>query len=222
MAESEIDEVVRTGKVHPRYEVRAPLGGRVVQREATLGEIVSPDRDSLMVLADMKTLWVLADVPENRIHQVSLDALATVSIEALGGQNYTGKVSYIAPELNRETRTVQVRVEIEDGKTPIKPGMFAQVHLNLGPVDGLAHAMPLIVPETAVQSFEGGQAVFVAVANEPGAFAARQIKAGAVNGRMVAIESGLEEGTPVVVDGAFVIKAELAKGIMEGKTCSGH
>jgi multidrug efflux pump subunit AcrA (membrane-fusion protein) len=222
ITEAELAQLVRTGEVNPRYAVRAPLGGRVVRREATLGEVVGPDRETLMVLADMKVLWVLADVPENRIQQVGLDTPATVTVEALRGQRFVGKVTYIAPELNHETRTAQVRVEIADGKTPIKPGMFVQVHLGLDQTVGRTPAEALAVPEAAVQSFEGGQAVFVALANEPGAFAARQIKAGPAIGRMVSVVSGLEEGEQVVVDGAFIIKAELAKGAMAGKTCSGH
>jgi multidrug efflux pump subunit AcrA (membrane-fusion protein) len=222
MTESELAQLVKTGEVNPRYRVRAPIGGRVVQREATLGEVVGPDREALLVLADMKILWVLADVPENRIHQVGLDAPASVTVESLGGKRYAGKVSYIAPELNHETRTAQVRVEFEDGESPVKPGMFAQVHLGLNQMVGQTQPETLAVPETAVQSFEGGSAVFVAVAGEPGTFAAKPIKAGPTHGKMIAVVSGLNEGEQVVVDGAFVIKAELAKGIMEGKTCSGH
>ncbi len=222
MTEADLAQLVKTGEVDPRYTVRAPLGGRVVEREVTLGEVVGPDRETLMVLADMKVLWVLADLPENRLQQVGLETSATVTVEALSGQIYTGKVSYIAPELNKETRTAQVRVEIEDGKTQIKPGMFAQVHLGLDQTAGQTQAKALAIPEAAVQSFEGGQAVFVAVADEPGAFAARQIKVGPTSGKMVSVLSGLEEGALLVVDGAFVIKAELAKSVMEGKTCSGH
>lgn len=221
--DKDLARLVETGEVNPRYTVRAPLDGRVVQREATLGEVVGPDRESLMVLADMRVLWVLADVPENRIHQVELGVPAIVTIAALAGQSFTGKIAFIAPELSRETRTAQVRIEIEDGKTPIKPGMFAQVHLDLNhTTGGLTQAETLAIPDAALQNFEGGKAVFVAVADEPGSFAARQIKPGPAYGRMVPIESGLEEGEQVVVEGAFVIKAELAKGIMEGKTCSGH
>lgn len=79
-----------------------------------------------------------------------------MTIEELGDQVYTGRIAYIAPELNRETRTVQVRIEIKDGKTPVKPGMFAQVHLDFAQTAGLTQAMALTVPEAAVQSFEGG------------------------------------------------------------------
>ncbi len=220
--EEEMKRLIATGEVNPRYTVRAPIDGQVVQREATLGEVVGPDRETLLTLADMETLWVLADVPENQIRRIAIKSPATVTLEALGSEQFHGKVSYVAPELNRETRTVQVRVEIEDVTAPISPGMFAQVHLVF---DQSANQVPvetLAVPEAAVQTFEGGPTVFVEVAGEPGAFAARPVKVGPSNGVAVPVLAGLDEGARVVVDGAFIIKAELVKGVMEGKTCSGH
>ena len=105
---------------------------------------------------------------------------------------------------------------------PVSPGMFAQVSLLCGAEGETAAEETLAVPDAAVQMFEGGPTVFAEVPGEPGAFAARRVEIGPSNGTLVPILSGLEEGTPVVVEGAFVIKAEIANGIMEGKTCSGH
>lgn len=219
----EIARLVSTGEINPRFAVRAPIGGQVIHRESTLGEVVGPEREALITLADMKTLWVLAEVPENRIQRVALNSLASVTLEALGDQTFKGKVSYIAPELSKETRTLQVRVEITDADAPISPGMFAQVHLALErTADAAAAGETVAVPEAAVQTFENSPTVFVQAANPPGTFAARPVKIGPSNGTSVPILSGLDDGTPIVVEGAFVIKAELIKGEMEGKTCSGH
>ena len=222
VGQEEIKRLIATGEINPRYIVHAPIGGQVVQREATLGEVVGPDREALLTLADMKTLWVLADVPESQIRRIAIDSPSTVTLEAFGDQRFRGKVSYIAPELNKETRTVQVRVEIEDGTAPISPGMFAQVHLAFEQTANQAPVEMLAVPEAAVQIYEGGPTVFVEEAGKPGTFAAQPVKVGPSNGVAVSILSGLDENSRVVVDGAFVIKAELVKGVMEGKTCSGH
>ncbi len=221
ISEDEVKRLIKTGEVNPRYTVFAPMEGRVVRREVTLGEVVGPDRDALLTLADMKTLWVLADVPENQVKRITVGTSATVTVGALEDQAFNGKVTYIAPELNNETRTVQVRVEIEDGMS-LKPGMFAQVHLTLEDPTAKTSDSGLVVPEAAVQNFEGGQAVFVAVAGEPGTFSARPVKLGRSNGEMVAVLEGLDDDAQVVTQGSFIIKAELAKSIMEGKTCSGH
>lgn len=222
ISQAEIGRLVKTGEINPRYTVRAPLGGNVIKREATLGEIVGPDREALLVLADMGTLWVLADVPENTIHRIASGAPAIVDVESLKGQNYQGKVTYIAPELDKSTRTGQVRVEVPDGNTPLKPGMFAQVHLTLGHQPGKDKTALIAVPEAAVQTYEGGPCVFVEVPGEPNTFAKAAVKVGPAMGQMVPVLSGLEEGKRYVAAGSFIIKAELAKAIMEGKTCSGH
>jgi len=221
--QQEIARLVSTGEVNPRFSVRAPIGGQVIHRESTLGEVVGPEREALVTLADMKTLWVLAEVPENRIQRVALNSPASVALEALGDKGFKGKVSYIAPELSKETRTVQVRVEITDASAPISPGMFAQVHLALErTADAAAAGETVAVPEAAIQTFENSPTVFIQAPAPPGTFAARPVKVGPSNGTSVPILSGLDEGTPIVVEGAFIVKAELAKGEMEGKTCSGH
>ena len=222
VSEDEIRQLASSGDVNPRYTVRAPIDGQVVEREVTLGEVVGPDRDALLKLADMKVLWVLADVPENRVQRVALHAPATVTVEALSGQSFPGTVAYIAPELNKETRTVQVRIEIGNVGARISPGMFAQVGMVIDRAEGQDAADVLAVPEAAVQMFEGGPTVFVAVPDEPNTFASRPVKVGVSNGKMIPVLSGLKEGENIVVEGAFLVKAEIAKGEMEGKTCSGH
>ena len=75
MTQPAIEELSRTGEIAPRHTLHAPIDGRVVQREITLGELVSPDREALMVLADTSTLWVLADIPESRVHEAAIGAL---------------------------------------------------------------------------------------------------------------------------------------------------
>lgn len=222
VTDDEIKQLVASGEVNPRYTVRAPMDGQVVEREVTMGEVVGPDRDALLKLADMKVLWVLADVPESQVQRLVLHAPVTVTIEAFAGQSFPGTLAYLAPELNKETRTVQARVEIGNVSAPISPGMFAQVGMVFDRAPGQAGTEVLAVPEAAVQTFEGGPTVFAEVPGEPNTFASKPVRVGLSNGKMIPVLEGLEEGMNVVVEGAFLVKAEIAKGEMEGKTCSGH
>jgi cobalt-zinc-cadmium efflux system membrane fusion protein len=222
MGLSDIEQLAARSEIRPRYVVRAPIAGAVVEREATLGEIVGPDRETLLVLADLTTLWILADVPESLLHRVAVGSRADATVDAIPARAFEGRVTYIAPALDKATRTVQVRVEVADGHTALKPCMFAHVQLTLAnPQERKAEAV-LAVPEAAVQIVEGGPAVFVEVEGEPNTFAKQAVVVGPAVGRMVPVLSGLEEGKRFVSEGTFVLKAELAKGIMEGKTCSGH
>ncbi|MBM3333770.1 efflux RND transporter periplasmic adaptor subunit [Candidatus Sumerlaeota bacterium] len=221
-SQSDIAQLLATGEVSSRYVVRAPIAGTVVEREVTLGEIVSPDREALLVLADLTTLWVLADAPESLLHRIAIGSLAEATVGAIEGQPFEGKVTFVTSALDKATRTGQVRIEVPDGHTPLRPGMFARVRLTLAGPSGRKPEAVIAVPEAAVQIVEGGPAVFVEVDGEPNTFARQAVAVGPPVGRIVPVLSGLEEGRRFVSEGAFLLKAELAKGEMEGKTCSGH
>ncbi len=102
--------LLETGEVTTEYEIRAPITGRVIQREVTPGEVVSPDSGPLMVLANMDELWVLADVPERHAGRVLAGTPARVTLGAFGDPAFEGVVSYLAPHLDARTRTASVRI----------------------------------------------------------------------------------------------------------------
>ncbi|MBS0195979.1 MAG: efflux RND transporter periplasmic adaptor subunit [Planctomycetes bacterium] len=208
MSQAGVEELARTGEIMPRYTVHAPMDGRVVQREVTLGELVSPDREALMVLADTSTLWVLADVPEARLHEVAVGAGAWVMVGTNGAGRLDGKVAFIAPLVDAATRTVQVRIELPEAAGVLRPGMFAQVEIVASGETNAAVA----VPDEAVQTVEGGPAVFVPVKGEANTFAKRAVTVGKAVGGLVPILAGLEAGEEFVASGTFILKAELGKG----------
>jgi cobalt-zinc-cadmium efflux system membrane fusion protein len=211
MTQDQVESLKRSGEIDARYRVRASISGTVVEREATLGEVVGPDREALMVLADLSTYWVLADVPEARIAKVAIDSPARVTIAALGRETFPGRVAYVAPQLNAATRTAQVRIEIAGPEARLQAGMFGQAELSAAGDDALATATALAVPDAAVQTVEGGPAVFVPVPGEPGAFAKRAVAVGPRIGGWIPVFSGLTEGEPIVTRGSFILKAELGK-----------
>ena len=129
MSQASVEELAKTGEISPRYTVHAPIDGQVVQREVTLGELVSPDREALLVLADTSTLWVLADVPEARLHEIAVGAKSRVAVGTTGARRFEGQVAFVAPLVDAATRTAQVRIEVPAAALTLKPGMFAQVEI---------------------------------------------------------------------------------------------
>jgi len=212
MDQKAVDALVESGEIMPRYTIRAAIDGQVVQREITLGELVSPDRESLMILADTRTLWVLADVPEARLHTAAVGAKAWVTVGSVAGQKFEGQVAFISPLVDPTTRTAQVRIELPSGALAVRPGMFAQVEIVATAPDGADPAPQIAVPQEAVQTVEGGPAVFVPVAGEPNTFQKRALTIGPTVGGLVPVFAGLVEGERFVEVGSFIMKAELGKG----------
>lgn len=217
MSPESVRDLTKAAQIAPTYTVHAAIDGQVVEREVTLGELVSPDREALMVVVDTSTLWVLADVPEGRLHGIHPGAAAWVTIGGRGGQRIDGVVGLIAPQVHVGTRTAQVRIEVPaaaGGGVELKPGMFAEVEIvvsDSSDPSAQGSRRELTVPLGAVQDVEGGPAVFVPVEGEPNTYAKRAVSVGAAVGGLVPVLSGLTEGEEVVVHGTFILKAELGK-----------
>lgn len=210
MGDEEIRTLVATGRINTKHALHAPIDGTVVERRATLGELVGPERDALIVLADLSTLWVIANLPEGQLRTVKIGGVAHIwagpdapLIEA--------KIAYIAPAVDSSTRTGQVRLLTAGTGTDLRPGMFARVELA-APTSALAQVVPVLaVPDEAVQLIEGKAYVFVPVPNEPNAFAKREVAVGKAVGAWLPVLSGLREGESIAVSGTFLLKAELGK-----------
>lgn len=211
MDQASVEKLSDTGEVHPRLAVIAPLPGRVVEREVTLGELVHPEKEALIVLADTTTLWVLADVPEARLPQVSIGAAAWLKSGAASGHKHEGTVSYVSPMVDPRTRSAQVRVAVQCEHGTLLPGMFVQVELTATDQADPDPPPVVAVPEDALQTVEGVPSVFVPVPNEPNTFSKRPVTVGKPVAGLVPVYSGLVEGESFVASGSFVLKAELGK-----------
>lgn len=215
MSQAAVNAFLKTGEVAPRYSIHAAIDGQVVQREVTLGELVSPDREAIMVLADLSKVWVLADVPEAKLAEIAVGAKAWVKVGSSDSKPLEGQVAFISPMVDMTTRTAQVRIEVATKDLPLKPGMFAQVEIVTTGVGAAAGSEPtpmIAVPDVAVQTVEGGPAIFVPVEGEPNTFAKRAVTIGKTVGGLVPIYSGLVEGERFVSAGTFILKADLGKG----------
>ena len=192
----------------------SPIDGLIVERAVTLGEMVNPEK-TLFHVMDLSEVWVVVDVFERDIAQVSLGQKVRVSVTAYKEEQFEGTVSHIGAVVEPRSRAIKVRVVLANPNGRLKPGMFARVSLSDTKGDEHEH---LFVPVEAVQRTEQGSIVFVP-GDEPGEFVARPVKTGHEAGKSVAIESGLAPGERVVVSGSFILKSELGK---ESLGESGH
>lgn len=209
MEQAAVQALIQSLEINPKYMIRAPISGQVTEREVTLGELVSPEKEALLVLANMDALWLIADVPELRLNDVQVGSKAAARINALLNEPVSGTLSFIAPTLDASTRTAQVRIEVANAERKLKPGMFATAEIISS--SGETSAPVLAVPSDAVQTVEGGPAVFVPVEGEPNTFAKRAITIGTPVGGMIPVTSGLKAGDRIVIAGTFILKAELGK-----------
>lgn len=208
MDDAAVKALSQSDKLDSTFRVRASIDGRVIQRQATLGELVGPDKANMLMLADLNTVWVLADVPEAELSLVTVGNAARLSVAAAGPDLFEGKVAYISPELDAATRTARVRVAVSNAEMKLRPGMFARAEIAVGAADG---APVIAVPDTAIQTVEGEPAIFVPVDGEAGTFAKRPVGIGPSIGGMVPVLAGLKDGEQFVSVGSFILKAELGK-----------
>jgi membrane fusion protein, heavy metal efflux system len=213
--QDEVQKLAESKEIKPQFTIRAPIDGQVVEREVTLGELVAPGKERLLVLADTSNFWVLADVPEGRLGQVGVGSSAEIQVASMQAERIAerikGQVSLIGSEVDPTTRAARVRIVIKNTDNKLKPGMFARVVLS----DANAADAVVAIPTEAVQTVEGSTAVFVPVEGEPNTFAKRAVVVGRPINGYVPVVSGLVDGESFVVSGTFILKAELGKGSAE-------
>jgi cobalt-zinc-cadmium efflux system membrane fusion protein len=184
-----------------KIELRSPISGTVIERFVNTGAGFEQGKP-LLTIANTAILWVIANVPETQMATIHIGSPATVK---LGSKEVAGKVSYVDPRLNEDTRTSRVRIEIANPNNKIQVGTFAQIKFEI-PVAAQAIAY---VPDAAVQTVEGKPIVFVKESS--GKFAVRQVKVGTASSGMVPVVSGVRVGEQVAVNGSFVLKSKLLR-----------
>jgi len=208
MGDKEIHTLEQTQKIRSQIPIVAPFAGRVIARDLTKGELVDTTQ-KLFVVADLSTLWVVANVAEKDIsylHRATLSPNQPVEIHvpAYPDEVFQGIVSYVGDVLDTATRTMQVRLTLANPTGRLKPEMFATIRVLSEPAPDV-----LVVPEAAVQHDRDRSFVFVQ--KEPGVFEARTIRLGGKNGTFAEVLEGVQEGEAVVREGAFILKSELLK-----------
>lgn len=199
LTSSQIEELERTGRPSRTVTLYSPISGYVTTRGVTQGEKIDSGT-TLLDIADLSRVWVLASVYEYELPFVHVGQAATVSLSYLPGRMYEGKVTLVYPVVEGATRTVQVRVELANTDLSLKPDMYAQVDIRSDLGERLS------VPESAVLS--SGERNVVFVAQGDGYFEPREVRLGLRLPDTIEVLDGLAEGETIVTSGGFLIDSE--------------
>ncbi|MBT8464930.1 MAG: efflux RND transporter periplasmic adaptor subunit [Deltaproteobacteria bacterium] len=202
----EIDSVIRTKNPPTHVSIRSPFTGTILERLVDEGQYVSAGTP-LYRIADLSRVWVQIDAYETDLPHLRVGQDVLVKVEGLAGDPLTGRTTFIDPVLDERERTARVRVEVANPNGRLRPGMFAEAVIETDAVEGPA---PLVIPESA-PLFTGRRSVaFVEVphASRP-TYELRVVRLGPRTGPVYPVLAGLNEGERVVVQGAFVLDADL-------------
>lgn len=186
------------------FTLRSPVDGTVIERHAVMGRMADPSQ-SLFHVGDLSRLWLTVHAFERDAVRIQSGALARITFAAIPGKDFSAKVGFIGQRVDPASRTIPVRLELDNPDGVLRPGMSASAFLPLGE----RGATVTTVPVAALQRLEDGWFAFLPRGD--GTFERRQVGRGRTLGGDVEVLSGLRAGEQVVVEGAFLLKAEMEK-----------
>jgi Cu(I)/Ag(I) efflux system membrane fusion protein len=197
---AQIKAIEKDRKVRQTVSIYAPQDGMVSTFNVREGMYVQPAME-VMSLADLSSVWLLAEVFESQANWVEVGQSADVKLSFVPGRTWEGEVGYVYPRLEAKTRTLKVRLQFDNSEETLKPNMFATVSIYAGP-----KANALNIPREAL--IRTGREERVIIDKGKGRYAQRKVVAGIETGDRVEIIDGLQEGEQVVVSGQFLIDSE--------------
>ena len=194
-------QLQRTREPIISFDWPSPVSGVVMQKKAIEGMMMKAG-DEMLRLADLSSIWIIADVPEQDIGQVRVGAKAQVTFRAFPSEVFEGQVTFVLHELEMATRTAKVRIEVANRDHRIKHEMFADVDINASE----GEPERLVVPLSAL--LDSGNRQVVIIARGEGRFEPRAVKVGVRGDGYLEILDGIKAGESVVVAATFLIDAE--------------
>jgi membrane fusion protein, heavy metal efflux system len=201
-----IERLHQTGAITSEVTIRATRDGVVIERKVSQGQVAQPG-DPLFTVADLSNVWVIGALPEQDANSVQLNQNVEVEVAAMGSQRMTGRIVFVSDTVQPETRTVPIRTEVNNPKFELKPQMLATLKLN-----GL-RVKQLAVPGTAVVRENDKDYVFVKLADNR--FRLTEVTLDDAAGELRPVRKGLDEGTPIVVDGSFHLNSQRKRAELE-------
>ena len=177
--------------------VRSPISGRVVDLAVAPGEFITEPEEPLMIIADLSTVWVTANIQEKDIRFVEPGADVMARFSAYPGEIWEGTVLFVSDILDQETRTTRVRIEFENQENKLKPGMFATVNFLSKPAPAM-----VLSPRAVLQRRDYS---YVYIETEPFTFEMRQVSIGELIDDQLVILDGLTEGERVITHNAVML-----------------
>ena len=206
--ESEIAAIERTGEVRKTLTLRAPSSGYVLEKSVLAGQKIMAG-DALYKVADLSRVWIEGEVFEQDLANVRVGQTVRADFQALPGEHRVGRISYVYPTLDSDTRTARIRVVLPNPGLELKPGMYATIRIA-----GVERASVLTVPRSAVLST--GERNIVFVQDGRGQLVPQEVTLGAANDERVEILRGLAAGATVVTSATFLVDAESNLGTALG------
>lgn len=194
----------------PTFPLRSSVSGTVIERDAVQGQLAEPNK-ALFRVGNLSRLWLTVHAFERDAVRVKTGSTSRVAFPALPGRAFTGRVILVGKQVEPESRTVPVRIEIDNRDGTLRPGMSATAWLTVGQGTGNV----LAVPAASLQRLQERWIVFIPRSETE--FEMREVGRGRDLGGEVEILSGLKAGETVVVDGAFLLKAQAERSLGEGE-----
>jgi len=199
MSEAQIEELARMKKASPVTTFYSPVAGVIMSLEGHEGDGVAQGA-TILRLSDLSTLWVEAQVYSSQLPALDRGAAAIVHLPDLPGKEWTGRIEFVNPEINPDTRINLVRIQLPNTGGLLKPGMVAYVTL----VSRASHSLTL--PQEAVIRTGNGNVVWVQVGHNTYRWV--MVETGLEDGDRIEIRSGLKAGDAVVTSGAYLLNSE--------------
>jgi Cu(I)/Ag(I) efflux system membrane fusion protein len=199
VTEADIERLEKSGEPRKDLTMVSPVSGVVTTKNIVEGSSLMPGAIAYEI-TDLSTVWVMADAYQSDLERVKVGMPAVLTLQDFGDQKFTGKVAFIDPTLNPQSRTLKVRINFPNPKGELKPDMFGEVKLEGTSHEGLTIPADAIVPS--------GTRSMVFVAKGDGKFAPREVTLGATSGERVEVVSGLKKGESVVSRANFLVDSE--------------
>ena len=197
--QQEIERLESTGQVQQELEVDSPVSGYITERNALPSVAVQPEM-RLFSVADLSSIWVQAQVFQNDLGRIKIGDAAALTVSTFPGRTFRGRVDFIYPQLDPETRTAKVRVVFSNSDLQLKPGMFANVALNV-PL-----GRQLVIPASGVLQSGNRQIAFVE--RSDGYLEPREVELGPRVGDDFIVLKGLKAGEHIVTSANFLVDSE--------------
>ncbi|HWR35413.1 MAG TPA: efflux RND transporter periplasmic adaptor subunit [Clostridia bacterium] len=195
---------------NPNFSLRSPVSGTVIDRNAVQGQLAEPSKP-LFRVGNLGRLWLTVHAFERDAVRVMTGSTARIAFPALPGRSFSGKVTLVGKQVEADSRTVPIRIEVENRDGVLRPGMSATAWLKVCADNGKV----LAVPAASLQRLQEKWIIFIPKAERE--FEMRTVGRGRDLGGEVEILSGLKAGETVVVDGAFLLKAQSERSLGEGE-----
>lgn len=189
--------------------ILAPASGYIIEKSVTPGKTVQPSTDTF-VIGDLSQVWMLASVRQENLGALHVGQSATVSLQGMSAQHFSGKITNLGEEIDPATRAMQVRIALNNPANRLRPEMLATADIPISQSKPM-----LLVPSDAVQQIDGQDVVFVRTAEDR--FVVRPVRIGETAGGKSPVFEGVKAGEQVVVRGSFTLKSQLLKSTMESE-----